>query len=92
MANELKMATVDAILTLRQLGWSRRRIARELGVNRETVARYVDTRQAGSKPATNPPPGSEAVSAPCGGNPPGPDSQCEPFRQVIEDKLKQGLS
>jgi len=40
MANQLKMAMVNAILTLKQRGWSQRRIARELGINRETVARY----------------------------------------------------
>ena len=41
MANRLKMATVEAILALAARGWSQRRIARELGVNRETVGRYV---------------------------------------------------
>ena len=37
MANQLKMAKINAILTLRERGWSCRRIARELGVHRETV-------------------------------------------------------
>ena len=32
MANYLKMANVSAILTLKEHGWSQRRIARELGV------------------------------------------------------------
>jgi hypothetical protein len=41
MANQLKMAMVHAILTLTRLGWSQRRIAQELEVDRETVARYV---------------------------------------------------
>ena len=41
MANRLKMAEVHAILTLRARGWSFRRIGRELGVHRETAARYV---------------------------------------------------
>ena len=40
MANQLKMAEIQSILTLRTRGWSFRRIARELGVHRETVARY----------------------------------------------------
>ena len=35
------MAEISAIQTLLQRGWSQRRIARELGVNRETVARYA---------------------------------------------------
>jgi len=41
MANRLRVATVHSILTLRDRGWSHRRIARELGVHRETVARYL---------------------------------------------------
>ncbi len=41
MANERKMAKVSAILALREQGWSCRRIGRELGVHRETVARYL---------------------------------------------------
>ncbi len=41
MANQLKMAEVHAILTLRARGWSFRRIGRALGVHRETAARYV---------------------------------------------------
>ncbi|MBP8305331.1 MAG: helix-turn-helix domain-containing protein [Phycisphaerae bacterium] len=51
MANQLKMATADTIVSLAQLGWSQRRIARELGVDRETVARYIQTRGAGPKPS-----------------------------------------
>lgn len=41
MSNQLKMAQVRSILALSVRGWSQRRIARELGVDRETVARYV---------------------------------------------------
>lgn len=53
MANQLKMAEIQAILALYRRGWSARRIARELGVHRETVGQYV--KQAGgdgSKPAS----------------------------------------
>jgi transcriptional regulator len=32
MANQLKMAMVNAILTPKQRGWSQRHIARELGM------------------------------------------------------------
>lgn len=42
MANRLKMATVQAIIALHRQGWSNRRIARELGVHRDTVGRYVE--------------------------------------------------
>ena len=41
MANQLNMATIDTILTLRQQGWSVRRIARTLGIHRDTVARHL---------------------------------------------------
>jgi len=41
MANQLKMADVQSILTLHARGWSRRRIARELGLDRETVGRHL---------------------------------------------------
>jgi IstB-like ATP binding protein len=41
VANQLKMAKVHTILTLRARGWSFRRIGRELGVHRETAARYA---------------------------------------------------
>lgn len=62
MSNHLEMAMIHSILTLHAQGWSARRIARELGINRETVGRHV----AGSKPATlaaNPPPGAAAMDA-----------------------------
>ncbi len=44
MANRLKMAKVHAIQVLRSRGWSQRRIARELGVHRDTVARHAALR------------------------------------------------
>jgi transposase len=45
MANRIGMATEDSIRTLYERGWSKRKIARELGVDRATVDRYA------SKPA-----------------------------------------
>ena len=41
MSNRLNMAEHQAILGLARLNWSYRRIAAELGVDRETVARHV---------------------------------------------------
>lgn len=57
MANQLSVPKVHSILTLHERGCSQRQIARHLGVNRETVARYIRT---ASKPATlaHAPPGS----------------------------------
>ncbi len=62
MANQLKMAMVNSILTLKRLGWSQRRIAEELGIDRGTVAHYVHSPPAEAEPATNPIPGPEAAS------------------------------
>jgi transposase len=47
---------------------------------------------ADSKPATNPIPGSPAAETPCADHNPGPESLCEPFRAVIQEKLGQGLT
>jgi transposase len=66
MANVLNVALIESIQALFAQGWSRRRIARELGVDRETVGKYVSqglvaqnqpnlpTGSPGSKPATLP--------------------------------------
>ena len=41
MANQLKMAKSMSIQSLHRQGWSQRRIARELGVDRATVSRHL---------------------------------------------------
>ncbi|MBP7748016.1 MAG: IS21 family transposase [Phycisphaerae bacterium] len=71
MANRLKMAKIHSIQTLRAQGWSQRRIARALDVDRETVARYVRA-AAGPQNQPNPPTGSEGPRDPpgAGQNPP----------------------
>jgi transposase len=61
MPNQLKVVMIDTILSLRQRGWSQRRIARELGINRETVARYLRLPLTSANPA-NAPPGSLDVA------------------------------
>jgi transposase len=48
MANRLKMAEHQAILGLARLNWSYRRIAAELGVDRETVSRHVKSAAEGA--------------------------------------------
>jgi hypothetical protein len=55
MAKLLKMAVSESIRTLRRRGWSQRRIADELGINRETVARHLRQANGGPKPASAPP-------------------------------------
>ena len=54
MANPLKMAIREIIRTLHRQGLSQRRIAEELGINRETVARYLRLAQPDPKPAIAP--------------------------------------
>lgn len=120
MANQLKMGTVQSILTLRERRWSFRRIARTLGVHRETVSRYVRASEA-SKSANAPPGSADTAAEALGGlirddndrlangahapsrsrnskpaNAPtgsgGRTSDCEPFREIIQGKVEQGLS
>jgi transposase len=62
MSNLLKVAMIDIILSLHRRGWSQRRIADELEIHRETVARYLKKAEAAPKPA-NAPPGSTSVEA-----------------------------
>jgi hypothetical protein len=63
--NQLKMDLQQTISTLSRGGWSQRRIARELGIDRETVARYrwLARQVAEPKPAISPA-GSEPTEGP----------------------------
>ena len=96
MANRLEMAMIQALVALFQRGWSQRRIARELGIDRETVARYAQQlRAAEAKPAIVHT-GSEGADPLLAGLLP-PDlaglgktssvlgrlSECAPFRELI---------
>ena len=63
MANLLKMAISESIRTLHDRGWSQRRIADELGINRETVARHLRQAERTSKPAKAPTGSDEGQSA-----------------------------
>jgi hypothetical protein len=54
VANRLKMAIVQAIKALHEKGWRNRRIARELHIDQETVAKYVRAWTCIPKPATAP--------------------------------------
>ncbi len=99
MANLLKMAIVQSILSLHAQGFSARRIARTLGVNRETVSRYIrSSLGSGPKPANAPisPAGSdgglEFGTAAAGATALARPSQCAPWRDFILAKLGQGLS
>lgn len=100
--NRLKMDLQQTIHILGQQGWSQRKIARELGINRETVARYRAERrlQDASKPAISPPGSSGPVQATTEGSaeakpaisPAGRRSLCDEFEERIQSKLDMGLS
>jgi transposase len=85
MANRLKMALVDSINTLVQQGLSQRKIARLLGVDRQTVRRHV---RLASNPARAPTGSPAGSSLPPAVQP----SACEPYRDVILAKLDGGLT
>jgi transposase len=62
--NQLKMDLRQSIISLSDNGWSQRRIARELGINRETVARYRrEQREEGQAKPANMPAGSPEAAA-----------------------------
>jgi transposase len=93
--NELKVTQQQTIVALHERGWSKRKIARELGVDRQTVRRYLAA--SGSKSPTNPQTGSSPKSPTpqtgvlaLGGS--GPDSLCEPWKERIQAALVAGLS
>jgi transposase len=81
--NQLKMDVQQTISTLSRGGWSQRRIARELKIDRETVARYrrLAREMEEPKPAISP-----------AGSRPGRVSHCEPFESSIQEALEGGLS
>lgn len=101
MPNLLKMANLQSILTLHAQGRSQREIARTLGVDRETVRKYLLAHLSGAKPANAPlgvanspispiPAAATGNTGPLG--PSGPRSQCEPYRDAILAKAADGLS
>ena len=129
MVNHLKMAKIHAILALHQRNWSIRRIAKELGLHRDTVARHIQLHEADPKPARAPLGSAEELIAGAEPKPATPEegaqpakpasaeggaqgskqatlegapigspthqqqpSRCEPWRQIILDKLEAGLT
>lgn len=94
MANRLGVADVHAIERLLSRGWSQRRIARELGIHRETVGRYARLSRENSKPAkVTPGSGGPGGSEPAKVTPGSCvcRSKCEPWRELILEKLEKGL-
>jgi IS30 family transposase len=91
MSNVLKVSLLAAIYSLHDKGWSRRRIARELGLNRETVGRYLRL----AKPAISATGFEELCQAKPAISTTGPSagrkSQCEPLAEAILAKVEVGL-
>jgi len=106
--NQLKVNRQQSIITLFEQGWSKRRIARELGVDRLTVRRYLaaavsksPTPQTGSaesteaKSPTDPRTGSPSApeaKSPTPRTGSGPESLCGPHQSEIEAAMRAGLS
>lgn len=94
--NQLNVSLQQTILTLSARGWSRRRIARHLTIDRETVGRHVRRAEAASKPAIPPTGSGEALdSKPAivpAGSPAGRQSLCRPWAEAIETAVTAGLS
>jgi transposase len=87
MSNVLKVNEQQAIRSLFEKGWSQRKIAQELGMNRRTVSRYAAkctrevTAGSESKCTTQVTAGSRRAK-----------SACEGHRAEIAGKVDQGLS
>ncbi len=85
--NRINVSLQQSIIALVERGWSKRRIARELQLDRATVTRQL---LATANAATNPAHGSGEVAAanaasnPAVGARPGPPSLCAPFAAEIE--------
>ncbi len=91
MSNHLSVDKVQSILHLHQQGWSQRRIATRLGVDRKAVRRHLRISEAQEQAQIS----SKGTSAPTGSPEPKASqsaSKCAPYRSVIEQMLGQGLS
>jgi len=103
VSNVLKVSMQTTVVALHSLGHSIRSIARQTGLNRRTVRRYVhasDVGLKGSKCTTADPKvatGSELPDQPKYTTPApkvatGSRSRCEPWREVIEPAVEAGLT
>jgi len=91
MANQLMMDKSFAINSLRESGYSERRIAQTLGVSRGVVRRHLRAPQSNSTKAPTGSRGQTLVPEPTVATI-AMGSQCEPFRELIVGKCELGLS
>lgn len=103
VANRLSMDKSLAIQNLRAAGYSERRIAQTLGISRGAVRRHLAAHapnstkaQTGSAQTGDMPNSTKAQTGshapPADSQPTASASTCEPFREVILEKLQLGLS
>ncbi len=97
MANYLQVSMQQTIITLKNEGWSNRRIARELGINRRTVRRYINLdaskctistagSEFGNEEVTN----SKYTISTTGS--PGRKSLCGDYHHYIGKRIERGFS
>ena len=95
--NQLTVNQQHTIVSLFAQGWSKRRIARELALDRATVRKYLagvtpkspthpQTGSAANASAKSPTPQTGSVASP------GPASLCDPWREPIASAFQAGLS
>ena len=91
--NQLKVNLQQSIVVLFEKGWSKRRIARELGVDRVTVRKYLVAAGAKSPaPQTGSVGGSESKSPTPQTGSVVPSSVCDRWGEEIEAAWQVGLS
>jgi len=99
MANNLSMTKQSQIITLHQAGWSQRKIAKSLKINRRTVRKYIEqaskctipTARSESEPnskctISTTESGSKKIASS------GRQSHCEPYRNLIVEGVEKGQS
>ena len=97
MATSLSQSVVANILELRRAGVSIREISRRLGVHRETVSKYLNRlesqiRNVAGDPGTGGPGLVDIEISVASTKRTGPLSRCEPFRELIIERVNQGLT
>ena len=90
MANILKVSMIEKIKALSGLGWSSRKISRELGVHRDTVKKYRPIKSNCTRVTTG---NSEEFQSKCTGVTAGvSQSKCAKYDAYIRERMKLGLS
>jgi transposase len=105
MANILEVSMIEKIVALSELGWSIRKVSRELGVHRDTVKKYRppeskctgvtagDSGENGAKCTTLTTGSADESTPKCTGLTTGTSqSKCRPYDEFIRDKLEAGLN